>query len=48
MVYFVAGFFALFCVVIIVYVIRVYREDKKNGPKKGYRLDDDDDLIRPR
>jgi hypothetical protein len=44
MVYIAAGIFALFCVAIIIYVIKIYREDKKTGPKKGYRIDDDDDL----
>lgn len=43
MVYLVAGIFAFFCVAIIIYVIKVYREDKKNGPKNGYRITDDKD-----
>ncbi len=45
MVYIVAGLFAIFCIGIIVYVIRVYRSDKK----EGYRFkNENDDSIRRR
>lgn len=45
MIYIVSGLFALFCIAIIIYVIKVYRADKK----EGFRSDnDDDDLIRRR
>lgn len=43
MVYFVAGIFAVFCIGIIIYVVKVYREDKKSGMNNGSRFDDDDD-----
>ncbi len=43
MVYLVAGIFGVFCIGIIIYVIKIYKEDKKTGPKKGFQIDDDDD-----
>jgi hypothetical protein len=43
MVYIVAIFFAVLCIGIIIYVIKVYKEDKKTGPQDGFRFDDDDD-----
>jgi len=46
MVYFVAGLFAIFCIGVMIYVVKVYKEDKKNRPKSGYRIDDDDDTLR--
>jgi hypothetical protein len=45
MVYIVAGVFALFCIMVTIFVIRVYKENKKFGPKKGEYLDDDDDEL---
>lgn len=41
--YIVAGIFAVFCIGVIIFVIRVYKENKKLGPKKGQRFDDDYD-----
>lgn len=46
MVYIAAILLALFCIGIIIYVVKVYREDKKTRPKTGYHLDDDDDILR--
>jgi hypothetical protein len=43
MVYIVAAVFALFCIGVIIFVIKVYREDKSLGPKKGQKFDDDED-----
>ncbi len=44
--YIVAAVFAVFCIAVIIFVIRVYKENKKLGPKKGQRFDDDEDEIR--
>lgn len=44
MVYIVAGVIILFCILVILYAYRVYKENKQLGPKKGQRFDDDDEL----
>ena len=43
--YIVAGVFAVFCIAVIIFVIRVYKENKKMSPKKGQRIDDNEDDI---
>lgn len=46
MVYIVAAVFALFCIGVIIFAIRVYREDKSSlNPKKDQKYDDDDDFL---
>lgn len=44
--YIVGGVFAVFCMAVIIFVIRVYKENKKLGPQKGQHIDDDEDDIR--
>jgi hypothetical protein len=39
--YIVAGILAMFCVTVIIFVIRVYKENKKIIPKKSKRIIDD-------
>jgi len=41
--YIVAGILALFCIAVIIFVIKVYKENKKMIPKKSLRMDDDED-----
>jgi hypothetical protein len=41
MVYFVSGLFAVFCIGLFIYAIKIYKEDKKSGLKKR-EFDDDD------
>jgi len=41
--YIVAGILALFCIAVIIFVIKVYKENKKMVPKKRIRFDDDED-----
>ena len=43
--YIVAGVFAVFCIAVIIFVILVYKENKKLGPQKGQGFDDDEDDI---
>ena len=43
MVYIVSGIIIVFCIVVILFAIRIYKENRKLGPKKGEFFDDDDD-----
>jgi hypothetical protein len=42
MAYIVAGIFAIFCTAVIVFGLRVFKENRKMGPKKNDRKDDDE------
>ena len=43
--YIVAGVFAVFCIAVVIFVIRVYKENKKLDPQKRQGFDDDEDDI---
>jgi hypothetical protein len=45
----ITGILAVFCMGVLIIVIRVYKENNKLVPKKGLRFDDDEDeiLFRP-
>ena len=42
MAYIVAGIFAIFCAAVIVFGIRVFKENREMEPKKGDRQDEDE------
>lgn len=42
MAYIVAGIFAIFCTAAIIFSIRVYKENRKMGPQKDARQDEDE------
>lgn len=44
--YIVGGVLVVFCIGVITFVIRVYKENKKLEPQKGQHIDDDEDDIR--
>jgi hypothetical protein len=44
--YIAAGVFAIFSIAVIIFVIRVYKENKNLDLQKGQRIDDDEDEIR--
>jgi p-aminobenzoyl-glutamate transporter AbgT len=43
MVNYVATGFFIFCFIVIIYVISAYIENKKMGPQKGEKFDDDEE-----
>ena len=47
MVYIVSGIFIAFCTVVIFFAIRVFRENRKMGPKKSDAFDDEEIKFRP-
>lgn len=44
MIYIVTGVLLIFCIAVIIFSVRIYKENRRLGPQKNKSLDEEEDL----